>query len=67
MQHGIDVMENVFLADLLCLAVVGLELLQAPVGNVVDALAGGSVAVEGDTLGAAVAVLELAEIEQRVA
>ena len=50
-EHGVDVMEDAFAADARLLAIAFFELPDAPVGDVVDAVAGFVVAVEGQESG----------------
>ena len=49
-EHGVDVMEDAFAADARLLAIALFELPDAPVGDVVDAVAGFVVAVERQDL-----------------
>ena len=62
-KHGVGVVEDVQLGDRL-VAVVFVKLPQAPIGEIVMALAFGVVAVEGKAKRAAVALLNKPVVER---
>ena len=65
MQHGIDVVENVVLGDGGLAAVMGGELLQRPIGDVVEAIAT-DVAITRDALRSSISVLQKTEIKSTI-